>query len=308
MQAHVCMREAVILASLCPDTRPPRLQLTRIPARPVSSAGVGRQRPTRAGSAQHRLATARAQAAATFKAAASASPFPTHSFAPLRARLRPPPPSQPHMRLDSCCGRRARPRRRPLGLAACARCGSFAPSLHPWPQCVRTGIEWQRRRGRCAPRTAGQGVCRACLPRARAALAVCRHPCARSIREGRGRRAADAAPALGGHRHGRRPVASSGARRRGGRCPGLPLRTRLRRPPYQHSVVRSRGPVGLSACGRGCARLSLRALLSGCGGSCRAGSRTCPMQQHVCRVHSSFHRSAPQCRHTWSMRPTTCFP
>ena len=283
MQAHVCMREAVILASLCPDTRPPRLQLTRIPARPVSSAGVGRQRPTRAGSAQHRLATARAQAAATFKAAASASPFPTHSFAPLRARLRPPPPSQPHMRLDSCCGRRARPRRRPLGLAACARCGSFAPSLHPWPHCVRTGIEWQRRRGRCAPRTAGQGVCRACLPRARATLAACRHPCAR-----RGRRAADAAPAFGGHPHGRRPVASSGARRRGGRCPGLPLQ----RGPARLSLRLSARPrITVHRC-------SIHALAQAHADTAFQQSRimrcTCPGTMHVLSCHStSLSQSCP---------------
>jgi hypothetical protein len=179
-------------------------------------------------------------------------------LAPPCARSRPPPPSQPHMRLECCSGRRRCPGRWPLGLAACARCTRFAPSLHPWPHRARTGIERRRRRGRCAPGTAGQGVCRACLTRARAALAACRRPCAPSIREGRGRRVADAAPALGGHPRERCPMASSGARRRGGRCPGLPLRTRLHGPRNQHGAVVARGPVGLSARGGGAARFSLR--------------------------------------------------
>jgi hypothetical protein len=185
-----------------------------------------------------------------------ASALPTQP-APPRARSRPLPPSRPHTRLDSCGCRRACPRRQPLGLAACARCGRFAPSLYPWPHRARTAIERQRRGGRCAPRTARRGVCRACLPDARAALAVCRHTCAPSTRDRRGRRAAGAEPALGGHPHGRRPVASSGARRRGGHCPAPPLRARLRRR-YQQGVRLARGPVRLRARGRGAARLSLR--------------------------------------------------
>jgi len=52
-------------------------------------------------------------------------------------------------------------------------------------------------------------------------------------------------------------VASSGARRRGGRCPGPPLHARLRRR-HQQGVRIGRGPVGLSAHSRGAARLSLR--------------------------------------------------
>jgi hypothetical protein len=186
-------------------------------------------------------------------------------LAPPRARSRPLPPSRPHMRLDCCAGRRRCPGRRPLGLAACARCGRFAPSLYPRPHHARTGIERRRRRGRCAPGTAGQGVCRACLPRAHAAVAACRRPCAPSTRKGRGRRAADAAPALFRHPHGRRAMASSGARWCGARCAGLPLHIRLHGPRYPHGFVLARGPaglsarclVGLSASGRSRARLSL---------------------------------------------------
>jgi hypothetical protein len=163
--------------------------------------------------------------------------------APPRAQPRPPPLSRPYAHLDGC-GRRRCPRSWPLGLAACARCGRFAPSLHPWPLCARTGIERRRRRGRCAPGTAGQGVCRACLPRARAALAACRHPCAPGICDKRDR-AAHGAPALGGHPHARCPMASSGARRRGGRCPGLPVSTRLRRLPTSMALF-SRGALSAS--------------------------------------------------------------
>jgi len=150
----------------------------------------------------------------------------TQPTAPPGARSRPPPPSPPHKHLDSRGGRRGCPRRRPLGLAACASRGSSAPSLHPWPHRARTAIERRRRRARCAPGTAGRGVCRACLPDARVALAARRRPCAPSTR--------------------------------GGRCPDPLLRTRLRRPRYQQGVRLARGPVGLSARGRGAARLSLR--------------------------------------------------
>ena len=182
----------------------------------------------------------------------------TQPTAPPGARSRPPPPSPPHKHLDSRGGRRGCPRRRPLGLAACASRGSSAPSLHPWPHRARTAIERRRRRARCAPGTAGRGVCRACLPDARVALAARRRPCAPSTRGGRGGRVADAAPRARRASTGRRPMASSGARRRGGRCPDPLLRTRLRRPRYQQGVRLARGPVGLSARGRGAARLSLR--------------------------------------------------
>ena len=158
--------------------------------------------------------------------------------APPRAQPRPPPLSRPYAHLDGC-GRRRCPRSWPLGLAACARRATFAPSHRPWPHRGRTAVERRRRRGRCAPRTAGQGVHRACLPRARAALAACRRPCALSIRDGRGRRAARAEPALGGHPHGRRPVASSGARRHVGRCSGPPLRTQMHGPRFSGPPLRT---------------------------------------------------------------------
>jgi len=52
-------------------------------------------------------------------------------------------------------------------------------------------------------------------------------------------------------------MASSGMRRRNWRCPGPPLRARLRRR-YQQRARLARGPVSLSARGRGAARLSLQ--------------------------------------------------
>jgi len=67
--------------------RPSRLHLTRGPTRPAGSAGASRQRSTRGGLARQRLAAARAQAAASFKAAASAPPLPTLSLL-RRARSR----------------------------------------------------------------------------------------------------------------------------------------------------------------------------------------------------------------------------
>ena len=106
------------------------------------------------------------------------------------------------------------------------------------------------------PGPAVQGVCWAGLPHTRAALAACWRSCALRLSDGRRRRAADAASALGGHLHGRRHMASSGARRRGARCPGLPLCTWLRCPLNQHGIVLARRPVGLSA--RGCSRARLR--------------------------------------------------
>ena len=56
------------------------------------------------------------------------------------------------LRLNSC--RVGSRRRRPLSLAACARCGRPAASLHSGPHCVRAGIELRLRRARCAPRPA----------------------------------------------------------------------------------------------------------------------------------------------------------
>ncbi len=226
--------------------RPPHIHLTGWPARPASSAGTGRQRSMPQPARQLRPPRPCRHTAYT------------QPTAPLGARSQPPPPSPPHKHLDSRGGRRGCPRHRPLGLAACASRVSSTPSLHPWPHRARTAIERRRRRGRCAPGTAGRGVCRACLPDARVALAARRRPCAPSTRGGRGGRVADAAPRARRASTGRRPMASSGARRRGGRCPDPLLRTRLRRPRYQQGVRLARGPVGLSARGRGAARLSLR--------------------------------------------------
>jgi hypothetical protein len=121
--------------------------------------------------------------------------------------------------------------RRPLGLAACARCGMSAARHDSGPNRVRARIEWRPRRARCAPRSA---------------------------RSGCGGRGADAAPARGRHPRGRRPMASSGARRRGGRGPGPALRARPRRPRHPQGVPLARGLVGLCARGRGAARLRLR--------------------------------------------------
>ncbi len=236
--------------------RTPRSHLTRAPARPASSAGL-------AASARHKrlgAAAARCGARACRSKLRSSRVRPCLADtqpAPSRARSRLPPLSRTHTRLDSCGGRRGCPRRRPLGFAACARCGRFAPSLYPWPHRARTAIARRWRGGRCASRSARRGVCRACLPDARVALAVCQHRCAPSSRDGRGRGAAGAGPALGEHPHGRRPMASSGARRRSGPCPSRPLHTQLRRR-HRQGVRLGRGPVGLSAHGRGAARLSLR--------------------------------------------------
>jgi len=221
--------------------RPPHMHLTRWPARPASSAGTDPQCSRQQAARQPcPPLPCRHTACSAGRAVAAAAPQPASHAS--RQLLRPPglrPPSA------------ARSRR----LYALRQ---VAPSLYHWPHRARTAVERRRRRVCCAPGTARQGACWTCLPRARAALAACRHPCAPSIGEGRGCRAADAALALGGHPHGRRPMASSGARRRGGRCPSLLLRTRLRCPRYQQGVVLARGPAGLSASGRGRARLSLR--------------------------------------------------
>ncbi len=108
-------------------------------------------------------------------------------------------PNRQHPCLHSRVGS---PRRRPLGPAACARCGVSAASLHSGPHRVRAGVGWRRRRARCAPRTA---------------------------RDGCGRRAAASVPALGRRPCARGPPASGRARRRGGRSPGPPLRAPLHR-------------------------------------------------------------------------------
>ena len=234
--------------------RTPRSHLTRAPARPASSVGL-------AASARHkRLGAAAGRCGARMPQQAARQPRPPlpcrHTARSAARAIAAAATQRPHTRLDSCGGRRGCPRRRPLGLAACAR-SRFAPSLLPWPHRARTAIARRRSGGRCTPRSARRGVCRACLPDARVALAVRGHPCAPSTLEWRGCGAADAGPALGGHPHGRRPMASSRARRRGGRCPSRPLHTQLRRR-HRQGVRLGRGPVGLSAHGRGAARLSLR--------------------------------------------------
>ncbi len=149
-------------------------RLLQPPGRPNRhglNAGVERARAGGAGA--HSAALAPDQSAGPCSKACTAAPapaLPTHSSLRGAARSRPPPPCPPGPRLNSCCGRRGCPRRRGLGLAACARYGSFAPSLHSRPDCIRARIERQRRGSRGAPGAAGRGVRRVrAPPRARAA-------------------------------------------------------------------------------------------------------------------------------------------
>jgi len=144
-------------------------------------------------------------------------------LAPPRAQPRPPPLSGPHTHLDGCGGRGCS-RSWPLGLAACARCGRFAPSLHPRPLCARTGIERRRRRVYAGP------VSRATRRAGRMPASLCQARPMRRLRCARARRAPARAPPHG--------VQQSAAARRA-----------LRRPPCEHHLRRL--PTSLALCSRG---------------------------------------------------------